>query len=248
MQNNMLEMNDIREIFKRKLETEDFVIDKTGAKTIEIAGISYIANEEVLFGTLNKDYAEKEIQWYLSESLNVYDMPKTPQIWRQVSDKNGYINSNYGWSIFSKDNGEQYKHCLRALRADKDTRRAMMIYTRPSMQWEYNKNGMSDFICTNSVQILIRDNKLIYILNQRSCDSWAGLKNDLYWARWVHNKLLLDLKEDYPDLELGDLIHQVGSLHVYERQFYLIDYYNKTGNITINKNDYLLLYPSTQYK
>lgn len=218
----MLTVQDIREMFIKKLQNEDFVIDKSGVKTVEIMGVSYIANEEVIFGTLNKDYAEKELQWYLSESLNVYDIPKTPQIWRSVCDKNGFINSNYGWCVFSRENGEQYKHCLRTLRKDKDSRRAMMHYTRPSMQWEYNLNGMSDYMCTNHVQVLIRNNKLNYILSQRSCDSIFGYKNDIYWANFIHNKLLNDLKEDYPELELGDLIHQVGSLHVYERHFNFI--------------------------
>lgn len=219
----MLTVQNIREMFIQKLQNEDFVIDKSGVKTVEIMGVSYIANEEVIFGTLNKDYAEKELQWYLSESLNVYDIPKTPVIWRNVCDKNGFINSNYGWCVFSKENGEQYKHCLRTLRRDKDSRRAMMHYTRPSMQWDYNSNGMSDYMCTNHVQVLIRNNKLNYILSQRSCDSIFGYKNDIYWANYVHNRLLNDLKEDYPELELGDLIHQVGSLHVYERHFNFIN-------------------------
>lgn len=218
----MKKISDIREEFKHLLHSEVFVIDKTGAKTLEIVGESYIVDEDVIFGTLNEDYAKKELQWYLSESLNVYDISKTPVIWRNVCDKNGFINSNYGWCVFSKENGEQYKHCLRTLRKDKDSRRAMMHYTRPSMQWEYNSNGMSDYMCTNHVQILIRDNKLNYILSQRSCDALYGFKNDIYWAKYIHNRLLEDLKEDYPELELGELIHQVGSLHIYERHFSLV--------------------------
>lgn len=215
----MKNVNDIRNTFRQKLKEQDFVIDKSGVKTIEIVGESYIVDDEVIFGELNKEYAVREVQWYISESLNVYDMPKTPMIWRQVCDSNGYINSNYGWCIFAKENGEQYTHCLRTLRKDKDSRRAMMHYTRPSMQWEYNKNGMSDYMCTNHVQILIRNNKLNYILSQRSCDAIFGFKNDIYWAKYIHERLFDDLRLDYPELELGDLIHQVGSLHVYERHF-----------------------------
>lgn len=234
----MKRIEDIRQIFVDKLKNEDFVIDKSGVKTIEILGESYIVDDEIIFGELNKEYAEKEVQWYLSESLNVYDIPKTPQIWRQVCDKPGYINSNYGWCVFSKENGEQYKHCLRTLRKDKDTRRAMMHYTRPSMQWEYNKDGMSDYICTNHVQVLIRDNKLNYILSQRSCDGWAGFRNDIFWAKFIHERLLDDLRLDYPELELGNLIHQTGSLHFYERQFYLIQNFIETGSINISKKDF----------
>jgi len=217
-----ISVEDIRNEFKRQLENEEFVLDKTGVKTVEIPGVTFIADEETIFGELNRDYAEKELQWYLSESLNVYDMPNPPKIWRQVCDKNGFINSNYGWSIFSKENGEQYKHCIRELRRSKDSRRAMMIYTRPSMQWEYNKNGMSDFKCTNSVQVLIRDNRLHYVVNQRSCDAIFGYKNDRYWHNYVHDKLIEDLRDDY-DLVKGNLYYQVGSLHVYERHFKFID-------------------------
>ena len=218
----MKTMQEIRDIFIEKLKNEMFEEDKSGVKMLEIVGESYLANEEVLFGTLNKEYAQKELDWYLSESLNVYDMPKVPLIWKQISNKDGYIHSNYGWMVFSKDNGEQYKHCLRELRRYKDTRRAMMIYTRPSIQEEYNIDGMQDFICTNSVQVMVRNNKLIYVLNQRSGDIIFGVKNDLFWARWVHNRLFEDLKNDYPELEMGDLIHQVGSLHAYERHWHLI--------------------------
>lgn len=223
----MYNMKDIKNQFIWKYQNGEFTLDKTGVKTVELIGVSYEADQEVLFGTLNRDYANKELEWYISESLNVYDMPNPPKIWRQVCDKDGYINSNYGWMIWSNENGDQYKHCLRELRKNVDTRRAMMIYQRPSMQWEYNKNGMSDFCCTNSVQVFIRTvgevQKLIYVVNQRSCDAVFGLKNDLFWHRKVQEVLLDDLKEDYPNLVKGELIHQVGSLHVYERHFKFIE-------------------------
>lgn len=219
----MKKIEDIRQMFKEKLKDSDFVIDKSGVRTVELIGESYIVNEETIFGLLNLEYVIKELEWYNSQSLNVYDMSKPPAIWKAVSDKDGYINSNYGWSIYSEDNFHQYKNCLRTLRKDKDSRRAMMIYTRPSIQEEYNKNGMSDYICTNTVQVLIRNDKLQYILNQRSCDAVFGAKNDLFWARHVQKKLYEDLKEDYPNLEIGDIIHQVGSLHVYERHFNLVE-------------------------
>lgn len=214
---------DIRRIFKEKLENKEFVTDKSGVKTVEILGASYIASEDVIFGTPNIQYAQKEVEWYLSKSLNVYDMPNPPAIWKQVADNLGFINSNYGWVIFSDDNHLQYNNCLRELRRNKDTRRAMMIYTRPSMQYEFNKNGMSDFICTNNVQVFIRDNKLVYLINQRSCDAVFGYKNDIFWHKYVQNMLCNDLKEDYEGIAPGEIIHQVGSLHIYERHFKFIN-------------------------
>ena len=229
----MINMQDVREAFITKYKNKDFTLDKTGVRTVELLGYSYIADEEVLFGTLNREYAEKELKWYESQSLNVYDMPNPPKIWRQVCDKDGFINSNYGWMIFSKENGEQYKHCLRELRKNVDSRRAMMIYQRPSMQEDYNRNGMSDFCCTNTVQVCVRNQgtleapeyRLHYIVNQRSCDAIFGLKNDLFWHRHVMDKLVQDLQDDYKGIQKGNLIHQVGSLHVYERHWKFIEEY-----------------------
>jgi len=62
----------------------------------------------------------------------------------------------------------------------------------------------------------------VYMFNQRSCDAIFGFKNDIFWHRYVQKELLEDLKEDYPELELGDIICQFGSIHVYERHFKLL--------------------------
>ena len=218
----MPNMQQVREEFVRLLENEEFVVDKTGVKTVELTGITLIADEETLFGKLNTEYANRELKWYKSQSLNVYDIPKTPLIWKMVCDKDGNINSNYGWVIYSEENSEQYKNCVRELRKNRDSRRAVMIYTRPSMQVEYNKNGMSDFMCTNNVQVLIRNNKLVYVINQRSCDAIFGFKNDLFWHRHVQAQLVKELSIDYPELKVGEIQYQFGSLHVYERHFDLI--------------------------
>ena len=140
----MLSIENIRNVFLKKYLEEDFVIDKTGCKIIEVLGSSFLANEETIFGKVNSDYIKKELDWYCSQSLNVYDIPNTPKIWQQVATPDGRINSNYGYLIFSNDNGLQYLNTREALASDKNTRRATMIYTRPSIQVEYNKDGMSD--------------------------------------------------------------------------------------------------------
>jgi thymidylate synthase len=218
----MKNVNDIRNLFIEKYKKNDFVFDKTGVKTIELIGESFIADKNTIFGYVNVDYITKELEWYKSESLNVYDIPKTPKIWKQVCDKNGFINSNYGWCIYSKENFEQYKNCLRQLRMNSETRRAMMIYMRPSMQYDYNSNGMSDWICTNNVQVLIRNKKLHYIVNMRSNDVTFGYKNDYAWHNYVVNSLINDLSEDI-QIDDFEIIWQVGSLHIYERDFKFIE-------------------------
>lgn len=225
----MLSIKNIRNAFLQKYLNEDFVIDKTGCKIIEVLGCSFVANEETIFGKVNKEYIQKELKWYQSQSLNVYDIPNTPKIWQQVATDDGRINSNYGYLIFSSDNQKQYNHCRQALIEDPNTRRATMIYTRPSIQKEYNTDGMSDFICTNSVNYFIRQNKLHCVVQMRSNDIWAGYRNDYAWQLWVLQSLQKDLTSHYKDLEVGDIIWNAASLHMYERNFRLLKRYEKTG-------------------
>ena len=219
----MKNVQEIKSQFTSLLKNQEFTIDKSGVKTLEILGESYLADEDVIFGTLNTDYANRELEWYLSESLNVNDIPEgAPAIWKQVSSKDGYINSNYGWCIFSEENGFQYGNTLLELLSFKDSRRALMIYTRPEMWNDYDKDGMSDFMCTSTVHVLIRNDTLIYIVNQRSCDAVYGYKNDMFWHRYVYEKLFNELSLCY-HLKKSPIIHQVGSLHVYERHFKFLE-------------------------
>lgn len=221
-------VKDIRQYFRTALAQGNFVTDKTGVKTIEVVGASFIADEDAIFGSVNWDYVNREIAWYNSMSRNVKDIPGgAPKVWQQVADKDGQINSNYGWCIFSSENHKQYHSVLLELLANPNSRRAVMIYTRPTMHSEYNVAGMSDFMCTNAVQYLIRDNNLHAVVQMRSNDVIFGYKNDRAWQVEVMNRLLDDLNSK-GDLRygMGSLTWQVGSLHVYERHFDLITPYD----------------------
>jgi len=216
-------VKDIRTELIRLHQAGQFVIDKTGVKVVEIIGASFIADEDCIFGELNRDYIHREKLWYESQSLNVKDIPgKTPAIWEQVADKDGFINSNYGWCIYSDANGNQYQNVLSELIKSPFSRRATMIYNRPSMHTDYNKSGMSDFMCTYAVQFFIRDNKLSCCVYMRSNDAIFGYRNDYAWQRYVQQKLLNELNNRGSNYELGNMYWNAASLHVYERHFNLI--------------------------
>ena len=81
----MDKVSNIRFKLNHKLINNDFVIDKNGGKVIELIGQSFIADEESIFGTVNHDWNQRELDWYLSQSLNVNHIPgETPAIWKQV--------------------------------------------------------------------------------------------------------------------------------------------------------------------
>jgi thymidylate synthase len=211
----MQRVADIRAKLIQKYKDQDFVIDKTGVKTIEVIGESFIADEDWIVRKPNYEYIERELEWYKSQSLFVKDIPgETPAIWKQVADKDGKINSNYGYLIWSDENGKQYENVLNELRKNPNSRRAVMIYNRPSMHTDYCADGMSDFICTYANTFLIRDGKLISHYLMRSNDSVFGYTADVHWAMHVQKMLASDL-----GVEVGDLIWTASNLHVYERHF-----------------------------
>jgi thymidylate synthase len=226
-------VSDIRKHFVNELEAERFTTDKTGQKTIEIIGASFHADEPAIFGTPNEKYIQAEIEWYESLSTNIYDIHKgsegdAPAAWKYAADHHGNINSNYGTLIWSNKYCSQYHNALGELVSNPDSRRAIMVYNRPSIWYEFNENGKSDFICTNAVTYYIRDNQLHAVVQMRSNDVVFGYKNDYAWARYVMEKLCNDynitiaFKNDRPDITPGNLYWQVQNLHVYEKHFNLV--------------------------
>ena len=240
---NLQTCHEIRQELARLYRDKKFVTDKSGVKTVEIVGASFWANSPMIFGEVNHDYVQRELDWYKSQSLNVNDIPGgTPAIWKQVADPEGMINSNYGWCIYSDENNNQFQHAVTELEERPDSRRAVMIYTRPEMWGDHNKNGRSDFMCTNAVQYIIRDNKINAIVQMRSNDAWAGYRNDYAWQRYVLEQVRDELQFRGKYYNSGEIIWNAGSLHIYERQFYLLEHYVKTRELSITKEKYEQLY------
>ena len=207
--------------------------DRTGSKTIELIGASFVADEPAIFGTVNKDYVNAEIDWYNAMSTNINDIEygdKPPKAWQIAANEYGEVNSNYGKLIYSDKYHDQYGQALDELVVYPDSRRASMIYTRPSIWYEYNENDKNDFICTNVVTYYIRNGKLNCVVQMRSNDVVYGYKNDYAWQ---HN-VLTELTDDYnrscehmpgkkgEDIKIGTITWQVQNLHVYERHFDLV--------------------------
>lgn len=222
---------DIAEIFQKQLEYGHFVKDRNGGNTIEILGASFVADEPAIFGTPNEEYIKAEIDWYESQSTNISDIypegdKQPPEAWQHTANVHGEINSNYGHLLYSDKYYNQRGNALQELLTNPDSRRASMIYQRPSIWKEYNENGKSDFICTNAVTYYIRDGYLHASVQMRSNDVIFGYRNDYAWQKYVQDDLLFSLNEiligDQKTLEPGYIYWQVQNLHVYERHFDLV--------------------------
>ena len=212
-----LTVKDIRAAFTTAVPNE--------SGNLEIINASFIADEPSIFGTVNEDWNSRELQWYLSQSLSVNDIPAPiPAIWQSIASTKGTINSNYGWCIYSSANGRQYDAAIAALVADSSSRQAVMLYNRPSMHTDCTTDGMKDFMCTNSVQLYVRGNALHYCVYMRSNDAVYGYKGDRAWHDYVLDQALAELRT-YPQfatLSKGTLVWNAASLHVYPRHFDLV--------------------------
>lgn len=223
---NIPTTEDIRNEFNRLYKDGIFREGKYG-KTVEIQNAHFLADSDSIIRKPNYEYANREIEWYKSQSLFVKDIPgEVPKIWQMCADKDGKINSNYGWCIWSKENGNQLDYCIKRLVNDPYTREACMIYNRPSMQIDCNANGMHDFMCTYATQVFLNEVRsdthtyqLDYTVFQRSCDAVFGYNNDNLWHRYVMSKMVDELNRYDLSVILGDMTYNCGSLHVYERHF-----------------------------
>lgn len=218
----------------KKLNTKkdkmDFVIDKSGVKLVEELDYHQAFNPFQPYlkfpgRKTSEEYVKNELDWYYSMDLNVDFIGEKAKIWKQIASNKNIVNSNYGWCIFSEENGYQYQNCFKELIKNPESRRAIMIYTRPSMHIDYCKDGMNDFICTNTVQCFIRNDELHYFVYMRSNDAIFGFFNDLTWHCHIYQKLLEDIQKVYPHINGSeDGMHWcAASFHVYERHFDMLN-------------------------
>jgi thymidylate synthase len=215
--------NNVRDCFAELYKEEVFVTDKTGVRTLEILNCQFVAGEASIFGKIDDAYLKKEVDWYDTQEQNINAMaPPIPALWGSTAGENGETNSNYGWCVHSAQNHYQFKNVLEKLKKNPYSRRAIIIYTRPSMHWEFEEAGKNDFICTNTVQYFIRHNRLETIVNMRSNDAVFGYKCDRHWQMLVRDNLFSELKKVYPHISRGSIVWNAGSFHIYERHFYLV--------------------------
>lgn len=219
VQNNSVILHEVEELLVVKYLNNDKV-----GNTWELMNVNLTLNPfqpyiNILNRPFNKNYLEKEHKWYMSQDLSIVGWMDDIKIWNFCASKDDkkLINSNYGWCVFSKENGNQYENCLEKLKNDADTREALMIYIRPSMHDDAVDNGKHDFMCTVSAHAMIRENKLNYIVTQRSCDLVTGFSYDFPWHCFVYQMLLEELRQTYPNLVVGNIFYNIASLHVYER-------------------------------
>ena len=156
----------------------------------------------------NPAYSVLEFLWYLSGHRKTNNIGKCANIWLKIQDEHDEVESNYGTYIL----GKQWDWVLNELESDRDSRRCTMVIHQP-----YHKTlNPKDLPCTQYLQFFIRENKLHLGVNMRSNDIIFGFCNDIFNFALFQQLMLNELRDIYPDLELGTYYHHAGSLHLYE--------------------------------
>lgn len=167
-------------------------------------------------------YICAELIWYFSGTNKIDYIKNYASMWDLIKNPDGTVNSAYGHLLFTEKNQygiSQWEWARKSLIDDKDSRQAFMHFNKPHHQWYANK----DQVCTLNGIFHIRENKLNFTIDMRSNDAILGLPTDFAFFNILHQEMLLHLKEYYPELTLGSYTHISHSMHIYERNFKLVE-------------------------
>ena len=158
----------------------------------------------------NQKYAEAEWAWYLSGDPRISKLGELygsiPPIWKRMADKNGEVNSNYGYQ-WQRHN--QIDYIVNKLRDNKETRHAAISIYDAKEHAEYG----NDTPCTYAIQFSIIDEKLCMSVYMRSNDIWYGFCNDQYQFA-----SLQQLVAERLSIETGWYYHHAHNMHLYNNK------------------------------
>ena len=209
----------MRNTFKTANEAYEYMHNEIITNGVEFAGTKALFNigftienptDKVITNkerNWNEEYAAAEWAWYLSGDPRVTTLGelygKIPAIWKNMADKNGEVNSNYGYQWKRND---QLENVINILEHGFDTRQAAIsIYDGK----EINKYEF-DTPCTYAIQFTVVQNKLYMSVYMRSNDLWYGFCNDQYQFA-----SLQEMVAERLNLPVGTYYHHAHNLHLY---------------------------------
>lgn len=166
-------------------------------------------------------YGIGEWLWYRRASNRLDEITYYSRFWERVSDDGATLNSAYGYRIFGKHpkiETDQWEYVKRELSRDPNSRRAVITILAA-----FDLHDTRDLPCTVYMQFFIRDERLYLSVNMRSNDLILGFANDVFAFTLFQEQMLCELRELYPNLRMGEYYHFAGSLHIYERNFQMVE-------------------------
>ena len=152
-------------------------------------------------------FALAEFAWILAKRDDVESIAHFNKNIVNYSDDTVIMGGAYGKRL-----GDQISHAIDRIRADKHTRQACAVIWREQDSFHTSK----DHPCNTFLQFMIRKDKLYLTVTSRSSDLMTGLPIDTFHWQFLLHIVCNDLLELYPQLEVGSVVYNITSLHVYD--------------------------------
>ena len=161
-----------------------------------------------------------ELLWYLSGSDEAAFVG--PYIPFYVKDgKPAVVNGAYGPRIRSRHGFDQLQAAIELLQRKDGSRRCVIqLYEARDLL----ADDSTDIPCTTTLQFHRRGGVLHMSVAMRSNDAYLGLPHDVFCFTMLQELVAAELK-----LELGEYIHMVGSMHLYDRDRGRAEQYRREG-------------------
>lgn len=148
-----------------------------------------------------------ELLWYLSGSDEAaFVAPYIPFYVKE--GKPPIVNGAYGPRLRSRHGFDQIQAAIDMMRRKDGSRRAVIqLYEANDLLAE----DTVDIPCTTTMQFHRRGGVLHMSVTMRSNDAYLGLPHDVFCFTMLQELMAAEL-----DLDLGEYIHMVGSMHLYD--------------------------------
>ncbi|MGQ1787963.1 MULTISPECIES: thymidylate synthase [unclassified Saccharicrinis] len=190
--------------------------DRTGTGTTSVFGhqMRFNLQEGFPLVTTKKLHLKSiihELIWFLKGSTNVkYLQDNGVRIWNEWAKQDGELGPIYGyqWRSWPMANGkyvDQIKQVLESIKSNPDSRRHIVS------AWNVGQlDEMQLPPCHILFQFYVADGKLSCQLYQRSADLFLGVPFNI-----ASYALLTMMVAQVTGLELGDFVHTLGDVHIY---------------------------------
>lgn len=180
--------------------------------TLELSNVQITLHniEENIVGirNLSASYLLGEWLWYFTARNDMKFISKFGSAWEKLTDDGITNNSAYGYIMMKKFGFDQIEKVIDLLRADPNSRRAVINLNTPNEDVISTK----DEPCTIALQFRIRNERLYCTTMMRSNDIWLGLPYDI--AFFTELQMFI---ADVLGVKYGTYTHFDVSLHVYDR-------------------------------
>lgn len=208
-------MNQTNFVWKKYLEecySSDLKSNPRGLGISEIIGAQYRVPMPAYITLVNRkvnySFMFAEAAMLISGSNILDDVEKYMKVYARYSDDGIFMRGSYGPPFV-----DQAGYIVDTLENDIDSRQAVMTF------WRQRPGTSKDIPCTVSAQFIIRNNKLHAIMGMRSHDIVKGFVFDTFTFSMMCLSIKLLLSDRGIKVDLGDLIVNASSLHIYETDY-----------------------------